>query len=116
MTRSLAAWIFVCAAGCATTRSATERLSAPDPRHGVPATSADADPANTEQRFGFAEAKARKEAKARAERDRRERLGVAGVGGGGASADAGVTASRPTSAGCRATDVPYPCAGAAPAH
>jgi hypothetical protein len=76
MIKTLAAWIFVCAAGCATTRpsgAAPERLVAPDPRHGIPPTSAEMDPANTEQRFGTAEAKARKEAKARALRERRER-------------------------------------------
>jgi hypothetical protein len=86
MKTKLAAWIIFCAAGCATARPSApgpERLAAPDPRHGVPATSPETDPANTERRFGFAEAKARKEAQLRADRDRHERLGVAGVGSDG---------------------------------
>jgi hypothetical protein len=90
MTKLLAAWIFFSAAGCATTRPAPERLSAPDPRHGVPPTSAEADPGNTEQRFGFAEAKARQEAK--------------------------VPAAQAEPAGCLPTDVPYPCTRATHAH
>jgi hypothetical protein len=86
MKQELAAWIFVCAAGCATARPsapAPERLAAPDPRHGIPSTSPETDPVNTERRFGFAEAKARKEAQLRADRDRHERLGVTGVGSDG---------------------------------
>jgi hypothetical protein len=98
MTRNLAAWIFLFAAGCATARpggTPPERLAAPDPRHGIPPTSPEMDPAQTEQRFGIAEAKARKEAKARAERDRSERLGVVSVGGSSAPR---ATAPAPTPA------------------